>query len=203
MKLSVVHLTCMHLLLLVISNLLVQYPFLVLGFHTTWGALTYPMIFILTDLTTRLMGAKVARQTLLTALFPALLCSWMISSWINTGYLFSLESVSLRIAGASLLAYLTGQWLDISIFNRLRKRAAWWVAPGASTVFGNALDTFLFFFVAFFHSSNPFLASHWLEIALVDLAFKWIVTLSALIPLYGFLLNRLLRLPLAQKPNYT
>ncbi|KTD82492.1 7-cyano-7-deazaguanine/7-aminomethyl-7-deazaguanine transporter [Legionella waltersii] len=189
MNLIAVRLVLLHLILIVSSNVLVQYPFTLFGFHTTWGAFTYPLIFIVTDLTTRLLHAKIARKIICLALIPGMLCSWIISSWMTHGEFFSVDNVSLRVAFASLLAYALGQLLDITVFNRLRRVAAWWVAPGASTLLGNTLDTFVFFAVAFYHSVNPFLADHWLEIATVDLFFKILISLLSFIPLYGLILR--------------
>jgi uncharacterized integral membrane protein (TIGR00697 family) len=189
LNLIAVRLVLVHLILIVSSNILVQYPFTLFGFHTTWGAFTYPLIFIVTDLTTRLLNAKMARKVICLALIPGMLCSWFISSWMTHGEFFSVDNVSLRVAFASLLAYTLGQLLDITIFNRLRRIVVWWVAPGASTLFGNALDTFVFFAVAFYHSVNPFLASHWVEIATVDLFFKILISIFSFIPLYGLVLR--------------
>src|SRR5699024_301432 len=82
---------------------------------------------------------------------------------------------------------------DIHVFHRLRNLKQWWVAPTFSTVLGNLLDTFVFFFVAFWHSSNPFMAEHWVEIAWVDYVIKILISLVFFIPLYGALLKALLR----------
>ncbi|WP_133132215.1 7-cyano-7-deazaguanine/7-aminomethyl-7-deazaguanine transporter [Legionella sp. PL877] len=176
-----------------LSNTLVQYPFTIAGFHTTWGALSYPLIFILTDLTARLSGQAQARKTVFLAMLPAFLCSYLISNWYAQSDLFSYNPVLLRIALASFLAYVSGQLLDITIFQRLRKQQNWWVAPGVSNVVGNFFDTYCFFFIAFYHSSNPFLSSHWLEIATVDLAFKLLISLVSFIPLYGLILRLVLQ----------
>ncbi|MGL5564814.1 MAG: queuosine precursor transporter, partial [Plesiomonas sp.] len=98
-----------------------------------------------------------------------------------------------RIAVASFMAYLLGQILDINVFNRLRQMKAWWVAPTASTLFGNVSDTVSFFFIAFYKSPDPFMAQHWVEIATVDYCFKLIISLGLFLPAYGVLLNVLLK----------
>ncbi|ETJ45323.1 Inner membrane protein yhhQ, partial [human gut metagenome] len=77
-----------------------------------------------------------------------------------------------RIATASFMAYALGQILDVHVFNRLRQSRRWWLAPTASTLFGNVSDTLAFFFIAFWRSPDAFMAEHWMEIALVDYCFK-------------------------------
>ncbi|WP_372868605.1 queuosine precursor transporter, partial [Pseudomonas sp.] len=86
-----------------------------------------------------------------------------------------------------------GQLLDIQVFDRLRNLRHWWVAPAASTVLGNLLDTFAFFSIAFWQSNDPFMAEHWVEIAAVDYAIKLAVSLLLFVPLYGMLLNAIAR----------
>ncbi|MCK8356845.1 queuosine precursor transporter, partial [Erwinia amylovora] len=83
----------------------------------------------------------------------------------------ALEQMNLfvaRIACASYMAYALGQVLDIQVFNRLRQKAAWWIAPAAEMFLGNISDTLAFFFIAFYQSSDPFMATQWVENALVD-----------------------------------
>ncbi len=75
------------------------------------------------------------------------------------------------------MAYVLGQILDVHVFNRLRQRSAWWVAPAAAMFFGNISDTLAFFFIAFYKSSDPFMANNWVEIALVDYSFKVMICL--------------------------
>ena len=87
---------------------------------------------------------------------------------------------------------MIGQLLDIQVFDRLRRIKAWWIAPSLSTVLGNLADTFAFFSVAFWHSSNPFMAEHWVEIATVDYAIKLIISMLLFLPLYGVLLRTLM-----------
>ena len=94
-----------------------------------------------------------------------------------------------RIAAASFMAYMLGQILDIHLFNRLRQTKKWWVAPSCSTLFGNAIDTLAFFAIAFYNSPDAFMAENWKEIALVDYAFKLVISLGLFVPMYGVLLN--------------
>ena len=170
-----------------------QYPFCLFGFHTTWGAFSYPLIFIITDLTTRLFGARRARRVIFYSMLPGLISSYGLACVFNqdTHYLFMLPELPLRIAFACFCAYLSGQLLDIFIFQRIRKNASWWLAPSLATGMSNIIDTLVFFSLAFYHCGNLFLSQHWMEIALVDFVFKTLISLLAFIPLYGVLLKKL------------
>lgn len=186
-----------HLLVISSSNYLVQLPFTLFGFHTTWGAFTFPFIFLATDLTVRIYGAEMARKIIFRVMLPALLVSYGLSVLFYEGSFQGLAQLGefnlfvARIAIASFMAYLLGQILDIHVFNKLRKTRQWWVAPALSTVLGNALDTLAFFSIAFYQSTDPFMAEHWTEIALVDYGFKLLISLGLFVPMYGVLLNTL------------
>ena len=188
-----------HLVIIASSNYLVQLPFTVFGFHTTWGAFTFPFIFLATDLTVRIFGAGMARKIIFLVMLPALAVSYGLSVLFFEGQFQGLGQLSefnlfvARIAAASFMAYLLGQILDVHVFNRLRQMKQWWVAPTCSTLFGNALDTLAFFAIAFYQSPDPFMAEHWTEIALVDYGFKLIISLGLFVPMYGVLLNFLVK----------
>ncbi|USQ15317.1 7-cyano-7-deazaguanine/7-aminomethyl-7-deazaguanine transporter (plasmid) [Legionella lytica] len=188
-------LTVCHVFLITISNILVQYPFELFSYDTTWGAFTYPFIFILTDLTTRLSNAKTSRNIIFISMLPGLLISYFIASSLevmgdlNWDNVFTLHYMPLRIALACFVAYAIGQLIDVFIFQRLRNSSSWWIAPAVSTTIGNIIDTLLFFTIAFYHSNNPFLNQHWPEIAMVDVCFKIIISLLAFVPVYGFVLH--------------
>ncbi|TWI52495.1 hypothetical protein IQ22_03265 [Pseudomonas duriflava] len=184
-----------HILIIIASNYLVQLPLSLFGWHTTWGAFSFPFIFLATDLTVRLMGKQPARQVIARVMIPALVVSYVFSVLFQEGAfrgiaaLAELNTFVLRISFASFLAYVLGQLVDIHVFDRLRQMRQWWVAPAASTVLGNLLDTFAFFSIAFWHSDNPFMAEHWVEIASVDYAVKLGISLLLFLPLYGALLS--------------
>lgn len=176
-----------HLFIIALSNYLVQIPVEIFGVHTTWGAITFPFIFLATDLTVRIFGSSLARKIIYTAMLPALLTSYLFSV-LQTGGLAALnqfDSFVARIAFASFLAYTLGQLLDVYVFNRLRSLPQWWIAPTASNVIGGFLDTTVFFSVAFYQSSDAFMAANWPEIAAVDYAIKVVVNLLLFIPFYG------------------
>ena len=197
-------LVAFHILVIASSNYLVQFPFsftLPSGFvvHSTWGALSFPFIFLATDLTVRIFGQRLARRIIFFVMFPALLLSYVISvlfhdgAWTGWGALASFDLFVFRIALASFAAYAFGQVMDIFVFNRLRGLRAWWPAPTASMFVGNALDTVLFFSIAFYASVDPFMAENWPHIALVDYLFKLTICILMFVPAYGVLLNALTR----------
>ena len=198
-----------HLVIIASSNYLVQIPFTVFGLHTTWGAFTFPFIFLATDLTVRIFGAGLARKIIFYVMLPALVVSYLLSVVFYEGQfqgfapLSELNMFVARIAIASFMAYLLGQIMDVHVFNRLRQMKQWWVAPTASTLFGNALDTVAFFGIAFYQSPDPFMAQHWTEIALVDYGFKLVISLGLFVPMYGVLLNYLIRKLTTVNPSFT
>ena len=192
-------LSLFHLLVITSSNYLVQLPIAIFGFHTTWGAFSFPFIFLATDLTVRIFGAPLARRIIFAVMVPALVISYAISAlfymgeWQGFAALGSFNLFVARIAIASFMAYALGQILDVHVFNRLRQSRHWWLAPTASTLFGNISDTVAFFFIAFWRSPDPFMAAHWGEIALVDYSFKVLISIIFFLPMYGVLLNMLLK----------
>ena len=189
-KKALVWLSLFHLLVITSSNYLVQLPISIFGFHTTWGA---------TDLTVRIFGAPLARRIIFAVMVPALAISYGISAlfymgeWQGFAALGTFNLFVARIAVASFMAYALGQILDVHVFNRLRQSRRWWLAPTASTLFGNISDTVAFFFIAFWRSPDPFMAAHWGEIALVDYSFKVLISIIFFLPMYGVLLNMLLK----------
>ncbi|WP_309663867.1 queuosine precursor transporter [Tabrizicola sp.] len=176
------------------SNILVQHP---LGAYLTWGALTYPFAFLVTDLTNRLQGAAAARRVVLAGFATGIACSLIGTQIIGEfGPL-----VTLRIAIGSGLAFLVAQLLDESVFNRLRT-ATWWKAPLVSTLISSSLDTAIFFSVAFSAvlsfiepgndvswatAPGPLLglgpdAPFWASLAVADWLVKLVLALVALVP---------------------
>ncbi|UWS33483.1 7-cyano-7-deazaguanine/7-aminomethyl-7-deazaguanine transporter [Erwinia pyrifoliae] len=203
---ALVWLSLFHLLIILSSNYLVQLPVTIFGLHTTWGAFSFPFIFLATDLTVRIFGAQLARRIILAVMVPALFVSYVVSTlfyqgeWQGFAALGQMNLLVARIACASFMAYALGQVLDIQVFNRLRQKAAWWIAPAAAMFLGNISDTLAFFFIAFYKSSDPFMATHWVEIALVDYSFKVLICMLFFLPAYGLLLNAMLK-QLTEKSN--
>lgn len=185
-------------LVVVASNFLVQFPLhaelagINLADILTWGAFTYPVAFLITDLTNRQFGPRAARK--------------VVFAGFVVGVTLSFYTSVPRIAIASGSAYLAGQLLDISVFNRLR-RQAWWRAPLVGSLIGSMLDTVIFFsfafaaFLVFLGPNDPFAlesapilgvfsaaAPRWISWAIGDFSVKMIVGLVMLLP-YGALMN--------------
>uniref|UniRef100_UPI003340865A 7-cyano-7-deazaguanine/7-aminomethyl-7- deazaguanine transporter n=1 Tax=Castellaniella defragrans TaxID=75697 RepID=UPI003340865A len=194
-------LVAFHILIIIASNYLVQLPIDLFGFHSTWGAFSFPFIFLATDLTVRLIGKAEARRVIMRAMVPALIVSYIVSVLFHDGVFNGFGALGefnrfvFRIAFASFAAYVLGQLLDVHVFDRMRRGyMQWWVAPAASSVLGQALDTAAFFSIAFWRSDNPFMAEHWGEIAVVDYVIKLSVSLLLFVPMYGIALNALVRI---------
>ncbi|QIR15941.1 7-cyano-7-deazaguanine/7-aminomethyl-7-deazaguanine transporter [Shewanella aestuarii] len=192
---ALIFLVSFHITIICASNYLVQLPFQIFGYHTTWGAFSFPFVYLATDLTVRIFGQQAARKIIFQAMLPALIVSYLIGVLFHQGQfqqfasLLEANSFVFRIAFASFTAYLVGQLMDITVFAKLRQAKAWWVAPAASTLIGNLVDTLVFFSVAFYASSDSFMAAHWPEIATIDYGFKLIVSLGLFLPAYGVLLR--------------
>lgn len=167
------------------SNVLVQHPVEYLGLAEvlTWGAFTYPLAFLVNDLTNRRFGPAVARQVVYAGFALAVI----LSIWLATP----------RIALASGSAFLVGQLLDIGVFNRLRS-LSWWHAPLAGSLLGSAIDTVLFFSLAFAgdadmsvpvtYATTGITVPLWVGLAFFDFLVKVGCALLALIP-YGALMG--------------
>jgi len=194
-KRALVVLVTFHIIIIAASNYLVQIPVQIFGLQTTWGAFSFPFVYLATDLTVRIFGAAEARRIIFGAMMPALAISYVVSvlffegAFQGAGGLATLNIFVLRIAFASFVAYAIGQLADIKVFTRLRQHKCWWVAPSASTIFGNLLDTVIFFSFAFYASSDAFMAANWPEIATVDYSFKLLISLLLFLPAYGVLLR--------------
>lgn len=189
-----------HLVVIAISNYAVQLPVTVLGIETTWGTFTYPLLYVTTDLTVRLFGARRARRIVALAMLPALLASYVLGTLFAHGTFQGADALGtfsmfmFRIALASFCGYAVGQLLDITVFARLRRLRRWYVAPAASSVAGNLVDTALFYFIAFHACSDPYLAENYVALGVVDYCVKLLAALLLFVPLYGALLRVLTRL---------
>ncbi|MBF9054367.1 queuosine precursor transporter [Rhodobacterales bacterium LSUCC1028] len=176
------------------SNILVQFLF---GNWLTWGAFTYPLAFLVTDIMNRVYGVAAARRVVFAGFVTGVICS-LIGTQIMGEFG---PLVTLRIALGSGLAFLVAQLMDVAIFDRLRA-GAWWRAPVVSTLVGSSLDTALFFTIAFSASLSflepandvswagdilPILghgpeAPLWVSLAIADWLVKLALALIALMP---------------------
>ena len=202
---ALILLVLFHIIVIAASNYLVQIPFQIFGLHTTWGTFSFPFVYLATDLTVRIFGKVQARKIIFWTMIPALLISYLVSvlffegNFVGLGVLADFNLFVFRIAFASFVAYLAGQLLDVKVFSHLRDHRSWWVAPAASTVVGNLVDTLLFYAIAFWASADMFMAQHWPEIAVVDYCFKIVVSMLLFLPAYGVVLNLLTAAMVAQE----
>lgn len=187
--------------IVVASNILVQ--FLLLDGLLTWGAFTYPLAFLVTDVMNRVYGVGPARRVVLAGFVTGVICSLIGSQIMLQGDGYTFAAVPLRVAVASGVAFLIAQLTDIAVFDRFRG-GQWWRAPLVSTLVGSALDTALFFTIAFSASitlfgaeadgainwawgAAPFLtvgpeAPLWVSLAFADWMVKLAIALIALVP---------------------
>jgi len=159
------------------SNYLVQFPINHYGLNEilTYGAFSYPIAFLITDLANRSFGKIIAKKIVYLGFTIGILFTLIFST--NFG-----DLISIRIAVGSGIAFITAQLLDVQIFDQLRKKE-WFIAPLTSSLIGSIVDTFIFFSIAFYGTGVP-----WVTLSLGDLAVKFIVALVMLIP-FRILLN--------------
>tara|TARA_B110000438_G_scaffold269304_1_gene285582 strand:+ start:4453 stop:5040 length:588 start_codon:yes stop_codon:yes gene_type:complete len=165
-------------LIVSLSNYLVQFPINYFGLQNilTYGAFSYPVAFLITDLTNRKYGKNFARKVV----YIGFILGVILTLYFSTNFS---NLISKRIAIGSGAAFLIAQLLDVQIFDRLRKKA-WFVAPLTSSIIGSCVDTFLFFSISFYGTEV-----NWITLSLGDLSVKFLVGLLMLIPFRIFLLR--------------
>ena len=153
------------------SNYLVQFPINYYGLNEilTYGAFSYPIAFLITDLANRSFGKLVARKLVYFGFLLGIGFTILFSTNFS-------DLISIRIAIGSGVAFLTAQLLDVQIFDNLRRKK-WFVAPLTSSLIGSTVDTFIFFFISFYGTNVP-----WFTLALGDLSVKLFVAMIMLIP---------------------
>ena len=178
-------LVILHISIITISNVLVSIPIEVYGFKITWAAFSFPLVVVATDLTIRLIGKVMAQKTI-TFSFPFAIISSVLILYLESNPV----SVALRIGVASGLAYAIGVLIDIHAFQFIRQKySSWWIAPSLSTIVSNVIDSYTFFFTAFYNSDDSYMAQNWLEIAGTQTVLKILIGLIFFLPTYGILLN--------------
>ena len=176
-----------HIVIIAISNYLVQFKFNVFDQPLAVAAFTFPLVVVLTDLTVRLLGKEAGRAVITLAFIPAIIVSILV---VLAGG--APESVALRIGLGSGMAYFLSNLLDVYVFQYFREKySSWWIAPTLSSVVSTFLDTYVFFFTAFAHGANEFMAANWHIVATNNSISKIIVSLLVILPFYGLLLNYL------------
>ncbi len=153
------------------SNYLVQFPINYYGLDEilTYGAFSYPIAFLITDLANRSYGKKIARKIVYFGFLVGVLFTLLFSTNFA-------DLISIRIAMGSGIAFLVAQLLDVKIFDYLRKKQ-WFIAPLTSSIIGSSVDTFLFFSISFYATGVP-----WVTLSLGDLSVKIFVAIMMLIP---------------------
>ena len=166
-------------LIVVLSNYLVQFPIQYFGLNEilTYGAFSYPVTFLITDLANRAYGKFVARKIVYVGFTIGVLLTLFVSTNFS-------DAISIRIAIGSGVAFFIAQNLDVQIFDSLRKKI-WYAAPLVSSIIGSVTDTFLFFSIAFYATGIP-----WVTLAFGDLAVKLFIALVMLIP-FRLLINKI------------
>ena len=164
-------------LVVTVSNYLVQFPVSYFNLEEvlTYGAFSYPIAFLITDLSNRRYGKEVAKKIV----YLGFLFGVFFTLFFSTNFM---DLISIRIAIASGTAFLVAQLMDVFIFDILRKKL-WFVAPLTSSLIGSVFDTFLFFSIAFYGTGL-----NWFTLSLGDLSIKVLVALIMLIP-FRFLLS--------------
>ena len=158
-------------LVVALSNYLVQFPVNYLGFQDllTYGAFSYPVAFLITDLSNRRYGKNTAKKVV----YLGFALGVFLTLYFSTNYS---DLISIRIAIGSGTAFLVAQLIDVNIFDRLRKKI-WFAAPLASSLIGSTIDTFLFFSISFYGTGI-----NWISLSFGDLFVKIFVALVMLIP---------------------
>ena len=155
----------------VISNYLVQFPVKYFSLENllTYGAFTYPIAFLITDLSNRRYGKKIAKKIVYFGFALGVFLTFYFSTNFS-------DFISIRIAVGSGVAFLVAQLIDVNIFDKLRKKI-WFVAPLVSSLIGSTIDTFLFFSISFYGTGI-----NWVMLSLGDLFVKIFIALAMLIP---------------------
>ena len=158
-------------LVVLASNYLVQFPvqYFNLSELLTYGAFSYPVAFLITDLSNRRYGKNTAKQIV----YFGFAIGVFLTFFFSTNYA---DLISIRIAFGSGVAFLIAQLIDVNIFDKLRKKR-WFIAPLVSSIIGSSIDTFLFFFISFYGTEI-----NWISLSMGDLTVKLIVALLMLVP---------------------
>jgi len=174
-------------LVVALSNYLVQFPVNYLGFQDllTYGAFSYPVAFLITDLSNRRYGKNTAKKVV----YLGFALGVFLTLYFSTNYS---DLISIRIAIGSGTAFLVAQLIDVNIFDRLRKKI-WFAAPLTSSLIGSTIDTFLFFSISFYGTGI-----NWITLSFGDLFVKIFVALLMLIP-FRILLSRIQEISTIEK----
>lgn len=184
-KSLVLKLMLAHVVIIAISNYLVQFKIDVWGNPLAVAAFTFPLVVVLTDLTVRMLGKQTGRAVISLAFIPAIIVSMIV---VKLGG--APDSVAFRIGLGSGVAYFVSNLLDVYVFQYFREKyTQWWIAPTLASIASTFIDTYTFFGVAFAGGADPFMRENWHIVATNNSISKIIVSLLVILPAYGILLN--------------
>lgn len=176
-----------HILIIAISNYIVQFKIDLGGHPLSIAAFTFPLVVVLTDLTVRLLGKQTGRAVISLAFIPAIIVSMAV---VKLGG--APDSVAFRIGLGSGVAYFVSNLLDVYVFQYFREKySTWWIAPTLSAIASTFIDTYTFFGVAFAGGADEFMRNNWHVVATNNSISKIVVSLLVILPAYGILLNHL------------
>lgn len=188
-KKSLAYLVFFQIIVITISNFLVSIPIDIFNVKLTLSAFSFPLVVLAIDLTVRILGKSIARATIAFSYPLAIISS--IGVLLFDGLALN---ESLRIGFASATAYGISTLLDVYIFQIIREKYKyWWLAPSISTIFANIIDTYVFFYSAFYNSSDKYMSDNWTEIAFNQSMIKIIIGLLFFLPFYGIILNLIIK----------
>ena len=171
-------------LIMALSNYLVSFKFELFGIPFAMSAFTIPLVYVMTDLITRVVGRTEARDVALLSLIPGVILSFCVI------YISAPFEIALRIALASGTSHIVSNLLDIYVFQYFRnKYNQWYVAPSTSGVAVTIFSTYFFFALAFINSANTFMADNWYIVATNQILVKIVTSLIVILPVYKIVLD--------------
>ena len=174
-----------HIIIIAISNYIVQFKIDLGGHPLSVAAFTFPLVVVLTDLTVRLIGKETGRAVINLAFIPAIIVSILI---VLAGG--APESVAFRIGLGSGIAYFVSNLLDVYVFQYFREKyTTWYIAPTLSAIASTFIDTYMFFGVAFAGGADEFMSKNWYIVATNNSISKLVISLLVILPAYGLLLS--------------
>lgn len=178
-------LVLLHIFIIALSNYLVTIPLVLFGFKLTWSAFIFPLTMLVTDLTIRLKNKDHAKAMIGFSFIPAIVASIAVIVLSGTSF-----EVAWRIGLSSGVAYLCGNFINICVFDKVWRKWKYWIwAPAISSVLANIVDTFTFFAVAFYQSTDEYMAANWHLIAASQTELKILVSALIILPIYGLILS--------------
>jgi len=182
---TIIKLALFQIFVIALSNWIVNYHFDIKGFIISYASFTFPLVVVATDLTIRVLGKETGRKVVSLAFLPAILISMYIVHLSGAP-----NEIAFRIGLGSGCSYIVSSLMDITIFQKLRENfRQWWVAPTFSSIFTMYIDTFTFYFIAFYNNVGSEYKDNWVQVATNHATIKVIICLLVVLPIYGVVLN--------------